>query len=58
MRWSAGSKEVSIIIGGNGDGQRPNQFDHIGGLAFDRQGNIYVADWGNNRIQRFDVDFN
>jgi hypothetical protein len=27
-------------------------------LSFDRQGNLYVADFGNNRVQKFDVDLN
>jgi DNA-binding beta-propeller fold protein YncE len=39
---------------GTGDGQ----FYHPSGLAVDSSGNVYVADTGNNRIQKFDLDGN
>ncbi len=26
------------------------------GIAVDGQGNVYVADWGNDRIQKFNAD--
>ena len=26
------------------------------GICIDRQDNIYVADWGNNRVQKFSPD--
>ena len=29
------------------------QFSGPGGVAVDAEGNVYVADWGNNRIQKF-----
>ena len=35
--------------GGEGEFYRPN------GIAVDLQGNVYVADAGNNRIQKFGV---
>ena len=37
--------------GGNGYG--PGEFDEPGAVAVDANGNIYVADTGNNRIQKF-----
>ncbi len=55
MRWLEGSREGSIIIGGNGCGQQPNQFNYLTGLSFDRQGNLYVVDYNNYRIQKFDI---
>jgi DNA-binding beta-propeller fold protein YncE len=33
-----------------------NQFDTADGLAVDQQGNLYVMDSGNHRIQKFDSD--
>ena len=33
-------------------GARPGQFSAPQSVAVDRQGNIYVADWGNNRIEK------
>jgi DNA-binding beta-propeller fold protein YncE len=49
---------------GSGDGQfnfiwgDPNHDLPLGGLAFDQQGNLYVADGGNKRIQKFDSQGN
>jgi DNA-binding beta-propeller fold protein YncE len=37
-------------------GSAPGQFKGIRGIASDPQGNIYVADAGNDRIQVFDGD--
>jgi len=55
MRWCEGSKEGTIVVGGNGDGKESNQLNYPVGLSFDEQGNLYVADNGNNRIQKFEV---
>ena len=35
-------------------GQRMASFIHPSGVAVDTSGNVYVADSGNNRIQKFD----
>jgi sugar lactone lactonase YvrE len=56
MCWPEGSEEGFIIVGGNGKGQMPNQFNCPIGLSFDRQGNLYVVDSNNGRIQRFDFN--
>ena len=39
---------------GSADNLAVPQFDNPQGMAIDTAGNIYVADTGNNRIQRFD----
>ncbi|MDD5557600.1 MAG: DUF2298 domain-containing protein [bacterium] len=45
---------VSILQGGRGEG--PGQFDEPRGIATDAAGNVYVADFRNHRIQKFDAD--
>ena len=42
---------VSVFQGGRGDGR--GQFDKPRGVAADAAGNLYVADLGNTRIQKF-----
>src|SRR5207237_7699383 len=37
-------------------GLGPSQFNTVHGIALDAQGNVYVADSGNRRIQVFDSD--
>ena len=39
-------------------GSEPGQFNALRGIAIDAQGNVYVADAGNKRIQVFDGDGN
>ena len=39
-------------------GSEPGQFNSLHGIALDTQGNVYVADAGNKRIQVFDGDGN
>ena len=43
-------------VGTNGSG--PNQFSTPHGLTTDTNGNVYVGDRGNNRIQIYDYDLN
>ncbi|CAF3373078.1 unnamed protein product [Rotaria socialis] len=57
MRWTQGDKKQgTVIVGGNGQGEGANQFNIPVGLSFDRQGNLYVADRNNNRVQRFSIE--
>jgi len=37
-------------------GTGPGQFDHLSAIALDGQGNVYVTDRGNNRIQKLSVN--
>jgi hypothetical protein len=39
-------------------GTEPGKFGSVRGIAIDAQGNVYVADGGNKRIQVFDTDGN
>ena len=43
-------------VGTRGSG--PNQFSIPHGIATDAKGNVYVADRGNRRVQKFDGDLN
>ena len=45
---------VNAFQGGSGNGN--GQFSKPRGIAADSKGNIYVADQGNNRVQKFDAD--
>ncbi len=47
---------TNAFVGGEGVGN--GQFSRPRGLALDKRGNIYVADTGNARIQKFDTDGN
>ncbi|UJR11025.1 hypothetical protein I4U23_015209 [Adineta vaga] len=49
---------VTIIAGGNGQGNAAHQLSHPNGLAFDNQGNLYVSDYENHRIQLFTLEKN
>jgi sugar lactone lactonase YvrE len=49
-------KLVSQQIIGSGPGAEAGQLDQPRGIAVDQQGNVYVADMSNNRIQVFGPD--
>jgi sugar lactone lactonase YvrE len=53
---SIGQIEPQMIIGREGSG--PGEFRNPRGVAVDRDGNIYVADTGNKRVQKFDAQGN
>lgn len=53
--WSKGAKQGSVVVGGNGRGAQPNQLYNCWYLSFDRQGNLYVSDYNNHRIQKFNI---
>jgi sugar lactone lactonase YvrE len=56
LRFPPGSTSTTngvVIAGNNGGGSAANQFFAPKGMFFDSIGNLYVADLGNNRIQKF-----
>ncbi|HEX9440388.1 MAG TPA: NHL repeat-containing protein, partial [Roseiflexaceae bacterium] len=53
---SGGAVKLVAQAAIGGPGQEPGQLDQPRGIAVDRQGNVYVADTGNNRIQVYGPD--
>jgi streptogramin lyase len=51
-------KDGHFIKSWGSRGSEPGQFNGIHGIVIDAQGNLYVADAGNQRIQVFDADGN
>ena len=51
-------KDAHFIRSWGQRGSEPGQFNSLRGIALDAQGNVYVADGGNKRIQVFDGDGN
>jgi hypothetical protein len=56
MSWPKGTTQDSVVVGGNEGGEQPNQFNTCCGLSFERQGNLYVIDYSNHRVQKFIID--
>ncbi|CAF1152781.1 unnamed protein product [Adineta steineri] len=67
MRWYEEKEEGEVIVGRNGKYSgfllptiidkikgRLNQLNRPAGLSFDDEGNLYAAEWWNNRIQKFE----
>ncbi|CAF0794210.1 unnamed protein product [Adineta steineri] len=52
MRWCEGKEEGEIIVSGNGKG---NQLNYPNSLSFDDEGNLYVIDRWNHRIEKFEI---
>ena len=53
MRWYEGLKEREIVVGANRKGREANHLNSPISVLFDNMGNLYVADYGNDRIQEF-----
>jgi sugar lactone lactonase YvrE len=45
----------TFLFGLGGTGSEPGQFARPHGMAFDSKGHLYVADAGNQRIQKFEI---
>ncbi|CAF4016462.1 unnamed protein product [Adineta steineri] len=53
VRWLPGASVGDIIAGGQGMGNATYQFNTPTDLTFDSEGNLYVCDNWNHRIQKF-----
>jgi hypothetical protein len=49
----SGPNGFRCLVGCSGSGSHSNQFSDPQSLSFDSYGNMFVADWSNNRIQKF-----
>ncbi|CAF1508236.1 unnamed protein product, partial [Adineta steineri] len=58
MRWCVGHNEGGIVVGGNYQGNQPNQLTGLTGLSFDNEENLYVVDNRNHRVQKYEKFFN
>jgi sugar lactone lactonase YvrE len=54
-RVQAFTPEGKFLLGIGGTGQGPGQFVRPHGMALDSKGHLYVADAGNQRIQKFEI---
>ena len=55
IRWAKGANEGGITVGGYDQGSQPTQLNSPVGLSFHREGNIFVVDATNVRIQKFEA---
>ena len=55
VKWKPGANEGVVIAGGNGDGSSDNQLSDPQGLYLDNDGNLYVSDTRNHRIQKIQI---
>ncbi len=53
QKWVPGAASGQTLLGGNGIGSAPNQFNGNGPITMDTKGNIYVSDGGNYRVLEF-----
>ena len=55
-RWAPNSSYGTCIVACSGiTGTAPNQLNQPHSLAFDSFGSLYVSEWANNRVQKFEL---
>ncbi len=47
-----------VVAGGNGTGNGDDQLNSPEGICLDKNGNLYIADQGNNRIEKYNPGYN
>ncbi|CAF4883120.1 unnamed protein product [Rotaria sp. Silwood1] len=56
LKWNIGEVSAAVVLVGSGSGPNPNQLRNPTSLKFDLQGNMYVVDNRNNRVQKYLVN--
>lgn len=56
MKWHKDAKEGIIVAGGNEQGTDLRQISYPEGVIVDQLGQIYIADWDNDRVMRWSKD--
>jgi hypothetical protein len=54
-KWKPGANTGITLAGGNPAGNAYNQFRNPQSFTFDSKGNLYIADTGNNRVQKYQL---
>jgi hypothetical protein len=52
-RWRIGETRGTVVAGGNGKGDRLDQFDSPHSIFVDRDRSVYVSDTGNHRVMKW-----
>ena len=52
-RWRVGESQGTLVAGGNGKGNRLNQFNGPRQFFVDQNHSVYVSDWHNNRVMKW-----
>lgn len=53
VRWLKGATEGSIVVAGDG---QANALSQPSDLSFDHRNNLYVVEWNNHRVQKFNLE--
>ena len=57
MKWVKNARNGTLVVGVTGlTGTTSSRLNNPYGIRFDGSGNLYVADYTNNRVQRFAID--
>lgn len=52
-KWAPGAISGVKVAGGYGNGPAANQFNYVSGIFIDANGNIYISDHYNHRVQKW-----
>ena len=52
-RWRVGERQETLVAGGNGRGNRLNQFAGPRQVFVDQNHSVYVSEWYNNRVTKW-----